>query len=277
MARTVFLSNARTRLPFPGVAAFLRALYMGPQGSNHDPLFYVSSSPWNLYDLLSDFFNLQGIPDGPVLFLRDWGLTHDEMFPIHNRDYKLRTIRKIISLYDHLPYILIGDSGQEDPEIYTQIASEYPHRVLAVYVRNVSRDLARPKAIQALAERVVQSGSTLILADNTLALAKHAAEQGWIHPRTLEEIQTEKKVDEGPPTPVEKLLGQQEKPAAPTVVLQGDQGSAKPNEKAGEPASQPVKDALQTGKDQNKKPPAVVVQPATPGSDQPKRTRSRGK
>jgi phosphatidate phosphatase APP1 len=279
MARTVFLSNARTRLPFPGVAALLRALYQGPEGNNHDPLFYVSSSPWNLYDLLSDFFNLQGIPDGPVLFLRDWGLTHDEILPLHNRDYKLRTIREIISLYSHLPYILIGDSGQEDPEIYTEIASEYPHRVLAVYVRNVSRDLARPKAIQALAERVVQAGSTLILADNTLALAQHAAEQGWIDPSTLEGIRTEKKVDEGPPTPVEKLLGQVDKPAAPTVVLHGNEGSAQAATKSDEPTSQPVNEALQAGKGQTKKPPTVVLQPAAGQGSQnkPKRRKSKRK
>jgi len=55
--RTVLLGNARTRLPFPGVAAFYRALHGGASGAEQNPVFYVSSSPWNLYDLLVDFFD----------------------------------------------------------------------------------------------------------------------------------------------------------------------------------------------------------------------------
>jgi phosphatidate phosphatase APP1 len=62
MIRTVFLGNARTRLPFPGVAAFYRALRRGPAGVETNPLFYVSGGPWNLYELLVEFFAHQGIP-----------------------------------------------------------------------------------------------------------------------------------------------------------------------------------------------------------------------
>jgi len=71
MARNVFLGNAHTRLPFPGVAALYRALFTGKDGGEHNPLFYLSSSPWNFYDLLAQLFNLHNIPEGPVLFLRD--------------------------------------------------------------------------------------------------------------------------------------------------------------------------------------------------------------
>ena len=91
MARLVFLSNARSRLPFPGVAALYRALHRGMGSQTDNPIFYVSSSPWNLYDLLSDFFALQDIPAGP-LFLREWsgaaqaglplGLKFDPPFPL---------------------------------------------------------------------------------------------------------------------------------------------------------------------------------------------------
>ncbi|RPJ38633.1 MAG: DUF2183 domain-containing protein, partial [Chloroflexi bacterium] len=82
MARNVFLGNAHTRLPFPGVAGLYRALFNGVNGKEMNPMFYVSSSPWNLYDLLAQFFNLHDIPVGPVLFLRDWGLTDEEMLPL---------------------------------------------------------------------------------------------------------------------------------------------------------------------------------------------------
>ena len=72
--RTVLLGNARTRLPFPGVAAFYRALHAGSGGAEQNPIFYVSSSPWNIYDLLEDFLDVHGVPPGP-LFLKDWSLS----------------------------------------------------------------------------------------------------------------------------------------------------------------------------------------------------------
>src|SRR5205085_9087259 len=62
--RTVMLGNARTRLPFPGVAAFYDALEKGKDGKRSNPIFYVSSSPWNLHDLISEFIRLQEIPEG---------------------------------------------------------------------------------------------------------------------------------------------------------------------------------------------------------------------
>jgi phosphatidate phosphatase APP1 len=73
-ARTVMLGNARTRLPFPGVGAFYRALRDGASGTERNPVFYVSSSPWNIYDVITEFMDLQEIPRGPVL-LRDWDVS----------------------------------------------------------------------------------------------------------------------------------------------------------------------------------------------------------
>jgi phosphatidate phosphatase APP1 len=68
-----------------------------------------------------------------------------------------------------MPFILIGDSGQEDPEIYRDVVHEHGDRILAVYIRNVSTDPARARAIGELAEEVRQAGSELLLSDDTLA------------------------------------------------------------------------------------------------------------
>ncbi len=95
MARTVFLGNARTRLPFPGVAALYRALERGTAGRAVNPLFYVSSGAWNFYDMLLDFLALQGIPGGAML-LRDWGTSRGEFLPTENRAHKLAAIRQIL-------------------------------------------------------------------------------------------------------------------------------------------------------------------------------------
>ncbi len=216
MARNVLLGNALTRLPFPGVAAFYRALFGGPDGSMMNPLFFVSSSPWNLYDLLSQFFHLHHIPVGPVLLLRNWGISEEELLPTRNRQYKLRTIERILDTYPDLPFVLIGDSGQQDPEVYAEVVHRYPDRIAAVYIRNVSRAVGRSEAIAELAQEVVERGSTLMLADDTVTMARHAAEKGWIRPEALEEIEEEKARDEGPPGLIERLVGEAEGPATVT-------------------------------------------------------------
>ena len=114
--RTMMLGNARTRLPFPGVAAFYRALERGSDGKRRNPIFYVSSSPWNIYDLIADFMQVQGIPAGPIQ-LRDWDITLSALSSNRHRDFKEPVIREILELNPTLPFILIGDNGQHDPEI----------------------------------------------------------------------------------------------------------------------------------------------------------------
>ena len=258
MARATFLGNARIRLPFQGVAAFYRALHGGSTGQALNPMFYVSNSPWNLYDLLSDFFNLRGIPIGPVLFLRDWGLSDEGFLPTHTRKLKRVDVKRIMDAYPHLPFILIGDSGEEDPEIYAEAVSLYPDRIRAVYIRNVSRDPARIDRVKALAEEVVKAGSVLILAETTLPLAEHAAKAGWIHPDTLPEIEIEKQADAAPPTPIETLLGKAEKSEGPTVEVAPGEG-AEQTIKAVEEGG--IEEALQEGDTQKEEAPTVVVQP----------------
>jgi phosphatidate phosphatase APP1 len=179
MLKRTLLENARTRLPFPGVAAFYTALQHGASGSASNPIFYVSSSPWNLYGMLTEFMEHQQIPEGPVV-LRDWGLSAHGALPTRHGAHKLGAIRQIFDCYPRMSFILIGDSGQEDPEIYRDVVHEYPQRVSAVYIRNVTAAEARTQAIRELSEEVKQAGSELLLSDDTLAGAMHAAARGWM-------------------------------------------------------------------------------------------------
>lgn len=200
MARTVFLGNARTRVPFPGVAAFYAALQHGAGRADFNPLFYVSSSPWNLYGLLTEFLTLRKIPLGPLM-LRDWGINEGEVLPTGHAGHKLAAIRKIMELYPDLPFLLLGDSGQEDPEIYHRVVNDHPSRILAVYIRNVHPAPDRVAAVRKLAEEVERAGSTLLLADDTVAAAEHAASRGWIPPESLPGIRDERVKDESAPGP----------------------------------------------------------------------------
>jgi len=216
-ARMVLLENALTRLPFPGVAAFYRALERGATGAEANPIFYVSSSPWNLYDVIDGFLEAQRIPTGPLL-LRDWDL--GRLSERHAR-HKGTVIREIFDTYPEMPFLLVGDSGQEDPEIYAELVRERPGRVKAVYISNVTPHAERLSRIEALAREIEQAGSTLVLADDTLAVAKHAAMHGWIASDALAEIGGEKRDDEGV-TGVKADTPGVETKRAPTVVVDPD-------------------------------------------------------
>ena len=185
MARLTFTHNARTRLPFKGVAAFYRALQTGDTDDVHNPIFYVSSSPWNLYDLLVDFMDLQDIPIGP-LFLRDLGITEEAFIKSSHSDHKRAQIDHILETHPHLNFILIGDSGQHDPEIYESVVDDYPDRVLAIYIRDVSLD-ERDRVVDDAADRL-RERVPLVRVTDTFDAARHAAEHGYISPRELDDI-----------------------------------------------------------------------------------------
>jgi phosphatidate phosphatase APP1 len=213
MVRIVYAGNARTRMPFAGVAAFYRALQTGGLGVAANPIFYVSSSPWNLYDLLHDFLQLAGIPLGPLL-LRDWGITQRELLPFRHAGHKLTTIRQIMDFYPNLPFLLIGDSGQEDPEIYMKLVRQYGDRVLAVYIRNVSRRrVTRPEAIRRLFNAAQQTHTPLLLVEDTHAAAAHAAQQGWIAADVVPAIAAEIRKDQRPSQPGTDMVNELDRPA----------------------------------------------------------------
>jgi phosphatidate phosphatase APP1 len=183
---------------------------------------------------------LARVPLGPMI-LRDWGLTRDGLSPGANRGHKLEAIRRILDTYPKLPFLLLGDSSEQDPEIYSEVVSLYPGRIPAVYIRNVSRDLERPQAIRRLAARVLEAGSTLVLANDTVSAARHAARRGYIAAATLPEIETVKRVEEAEP-----------KPAAPVVVV-----PATPAEVEGTPA---IENALEGAATDGTAPPTVVIE-----------------
>ncbi|MEO5910474.1 MAG: phosphatase domain-containing protein [Pelobium sp.] len=195
MAKTVFLNNAHSRLPFPGVAAFYNALLLGKNGKRNNPFFYVSSSPWNMYDLLKEFLDLNKIPEGPLL-LRDFGLQDNKFFSSGHTGHKTKEISNILHTFPALNFILIGDSGQQDIYIYTEIAKKFPGRILAIYIR----DLELEKTSEAVKEQIKNAaalGIEINLTKDAEIASKHAALKGFIFVEAVEEVKKDKKQDKG--------------------------------------------------------------------------------
>ncbi len=199
MVRVTLTRNAWTRLPFEGVAAFYRALQKGSTGTAHNPIFYVSSSPWNLYDFLTDFLNVHAIPLGP-LFLRDLGIDRNKFISLGHHAHKLTQIERLIQFYTDLPVILIGDSGQDDPEIYRRLALQFPHRVRAVYIRDVLSG-GRSEQLNTITAELAVHGVEMICVPDTTAAAEHALAKGFIRTEELPNIRAEKAKDaQAPPS-----------------------------------------------------------------------------
>lgn len=191
MVYHTFTKNAHTRMAFPGVGAFYRSLQSGITENETNPLFYVSSSPWNLYDFIVDFMEINGIPVGPI-FLKDYGFSHNKIFTEGHGFHKPKKVKKILDAYQNLNFILIGDSGQEDPEIYSEIIKNYPKRILAVYIRDVTNN-SRDHEVRTVFHN---HEPEFVYSENSYQAAQHAASKGFIQSRFLPEILRGKERDE---------------------------------------------------------------------------------
>jgi phosphatidate phosphatase APP1 len=197
MARLTLLHNAHTRAPFTGVAAFYQALSTGADRTGTHPFFYVSSSPWNLYDLLEDFFKIHGLPAG-TFFLRDLGISETQFIKSSHHAHKLAEVERIMMVYPTMKFVLIGDSGQKDPEIYLQAVIDFPGRVRAVYVRDVKPEIssARDEEVHRISAEVTAMGVPMVPVKDTYEAAIHAVELGLIDPESLPSIKDERDKDE---------------------------------------------------------------------------------
>jgi len=195
--RVMMSKNALTRSPFEGVSALYRALNHSNE-TGERPIFYVSGSEWNLYDLLVDFFKDKQIPAGPLL-LSDAKLSLLSLFQ-SGKKYQNK-IEKIQDLFEHYyrhSFILIGDSGQKDPEIYLKMAEMYPSRVKAIYIRYIGSK-KRNKRLERLLEEAREAGTEMIPVRTSTEAALHAVEKGFISADHIKKISEAKQLEEEQP------------------------------------------------------------------------------
>src|SRR5690606_13746942 len=82
------------------------------------------------------FFRRSGLPTGPML-MTDWGPTNTGWFR-SGQEHKRTTLRRLLIDFPHVRWLLIGDDGQHDPEIYAELAREHPDRVVAIGIRRLT-------------------------------------------------------------------------------------------------------------------------------------------
>jgi phosphatidate phosphatase APP1 len=124
---STFLEDGDTQPAVPGMAALYRCLTAGGA-----PLVFVSGSPVQLAPRLTRFLEKNGFPPA-ALHLRNLGtdtLSH----------YKEPVLERLSERFPELPFVVVGDSGERDPEIYAAFMRAHPGRVLRAYLRKATDD-----------------------------------------------------------------------------------------------------------------------------------------
>lgn len=139
-----FVLHQDARRPVPGMAELIDRWLARHPGA---PVFYLSTGAWNVAPTLERFLRRHGFPRGTFL-LTDWGPTNTGWFR-SGQAHKRASLRTLAEQFPHTRWLLVGDDGQHDPQIYAEAAERYPDSVAAVAIRRLSP-----------AEQVLSHGTT---------------------------------------------------------------------------------------------------------------------
>ncbi|GIG53465.1 hypothetical protein Dac01nite_02170 [Demequina activiva] len=122
--------TSSSRRSVPGMSDLIAETVRGERSPG---VVYVSNGPWNFVGVITHFLDLQGFPPGPVL-LTDWGVTPTRWFR-DGKAHKTTTIARLMEELPHVTWVLVGDDGEHDPDIYQDAARAHPGRVAAIVLR----------------------------------------------------------------------------------------------------------------------------------------------
>lgn len=156
----------------PGMAAAYQRL------SARGAVFhYVSSSPWQLFPPLRDFMSGADFPGGSF-HLRRFRLKDESFFKFlqSSEHSKPPVIAELLARWPKRQFILIGDSGEHDPEIYAGIARANPGRIRHIYIRDVTgQDAGDARYAQSFAG--LPEGSWTVFTDASVIAAPDVTEE----------------------------------------------------------------------------------------------------
>jgi hypothetical protein len=118
----------------PGMAELYKQ-WLSQEASFH----FVSSSPWQLYAPLQEFLDAEGFP-WATFSLKAVRFRDETLLNLFKKgtETKPAAIKEILSSYPDRVFILVGDSGEQDPEVYAALMREFPTQIKEIYIRNVT-------------------------------------------------------------------------------------------------------------------------------------------
>jgi phosphatidate phosphatase APP1 len=175
-AWNTFVLDEHARVPTPGMAVLLERL---SSGHTEAPVIYLSTGAWNVAPTLGRFLSRNLYPAGPLL-LTDWGPTHDRWFR-SGREHKRSNLRRLATEFPKIRWILIGDDGQHDEEIYAEFALEHPQSVAGIAIRQLSASEAVLAGGRSKDEvNTERTGARWVYAPDGAGLADQLAEDGLL-------------------------------------------------------------------------------------------------
>lgn len=132
-AWNTFVLDEYARSPVPGMAVLYERLTRAHPGT---PVFYLSTGAWNVAPTLTRFLSRNLYPPGPLL-LTDWGPTTERWFR-SGQAHKRTALARLAAEFPNVRWLLVGDDGQHDPEVYGEFAAAHPDNVAAVAIRQLS-------------------------------------------------------------------------------------------------------------------------------------------
>ncbi len=127
-----FVVNEHARTSTPGMPVLYERIREVQPGA---PFVYLSTGAWNVAPTLTRFLSRNLYPAGPLL-LTDWGPTADRWFR-SGRAHKRTQLRRLAEEFPNVRWLLMGDDGQHDPDLYGEFVTVHPDNVAAVGIRQL--------------------------------------------------------------------------------------------------------------------------------------------
>lgn len=166
-AWNTFVLDEHARRPVPGMAVLYERLVRANEGA---PIFYLSTGAWNVAPTLTRFLSRNLYPAGPLL-LTDWGPTHDRWFR-SGRQHKRESLVRLATEFPDMRWLLFGDDGQHDEEIYGEFSKGREQEIEAVAIRQLSDSEAVLAGGRSKAEQHSGTGVRWVYAPDGAALAE---------------------------------------------------------------------------------------------------------
>ncbi len=171
-AWNTFVLDEHARRPVPGMAVLYERLVRAHPGA---PVFYLSTGAWNVAPTLTRFLSRNLYPAGPLL-LTDWGPTHDRWFR-SGRLHKAESLVRLAKEFPDIRWLLFGDDGQHDEEIYGEFSAGREKEIEAVAIRQLSDSEAVLAGGRSKAEQHSGSGVRWVYAPDGAGLAEQLLDE----------------------------------------------------------------------------------------------------
>lgn len=143
---TIKVSNVRDRkallvntfvAPYRAVEGMV-AVYRGwaDEGAT---VHFVTATPWQLHGPLTEWLAAEGFPRG-TLRMKSFRWKDDTLANLWSAPERTKApqVEELLRSYPRRRFVLVGDSGESDPEMYAGFARRHPEQVAAILIRNVT-------------------------------------------------------------------------------------------------------------------------------------------